>query len=67
MMLYPSLDQLISRVKSRYLLVNITAQRARQIALEAEERGEPLEEKSVKLAINEIADGYLSGHQKSLE
>ena len=66
-MLYPSMDQLMSKINSRYLLVNITAQRARQIANEAEEQGFPLQEKPVKLAILEIDDGLLSGHSRVLK
>ena len=66
-MLYPSMDQLMSRINSRYLLVNVAAQRARQIALEAEDNGLPLQEKPVKLAILEINDGRLQGHSRALE
>ena len=39
-MLYPPVADLLKDVKSRYLLVNVVAQRARQIAEEAEEFGE---------------------------
>ena len=54
-MLYPTLDHLMKRVSSRYLLVNVTAKRAREIADDAIENGEKLTEKPVKLAILEIA------------
>ncbi len=59
MMLYPSLSQLLEHVNSRYLLVNIIAHRAREIAQEAENEDEPLDEKPVSMAINEIADGSI--------
>ena len=35
-MLYPPVADLLKNVDSRYLLVNVVAHRARQIALEAE-------------------------------
>ena len=38
-------------------MVNVVARRARQIALEAEENGEILEEKPVTMDINEVAEG----------
>lgn len=62
MMLYPSMSQLLEKVNSRYLLVNVIAKRAREIAAEAEERGEKLEKKSVSMAIDEIADGKITAH-----
>ena len=64
MMLYPSMDTLLSKVNSRYLLVNVTAKRARRIAEIAKEQNEVLAEKAVKIAINEIADGLLTGSLK---
>ena len=51
-------------VDSRYLLVNVVAHRARQIAAEAEAFQEELPEKPVTLAIWEVADGKLSGSVK---
>ena len=56
-MLYPAMKDLLAQVPSRYQLVNVVAHRARQIAAEAEERGYPLSEKPVSLAIQEIAEG----------
>ena len=53
-MLNPSMQELMKRVGNRYLLVNLAAQRARDIADEAEEKGEPLPDKAVKLALDEI-------------
>ena len=63
-MLYPPVADLLKDVKSRYLLVNVVAQRARQIAEEAEELGEELTEKPVTLAIWEVAEGKLSASLK---
>ena len=60
MMLYPAMNQLTSVIHNRYLLVNVVARRARQIADEAEEAGERLPEKPVTMAINEVAEGRLS-------
>lgn len=59
MMLYPAMNKLTSYVPNRYMLVNVVARRARQIAEAAEESGERLEEKAVTLAIHEVADGKL--------
>ena len=64
MMLYPSMDTLLSKIDSRYLLVNVTAKRARRIAEIAREQNEVLSEKTVKIAINEVADGQLTGYLK---
>ncbi len=63
-MLYPPVAELLKKVDSRYLLVNVVAKRARQIAAEAEELHEELPEKPVTLAIREVADGELSGSLK---
>lgn len=63
-MLYPPVADLLKNVQSRYLLVNVVAQRARQIASEAEEMQEELTEKPVTLAIHEVADGKLSAALK---
>ena len=63
-MLYPPVADLLKDVESRYLLVNVVAHRARQIAAEAEELQEELEEKPVTLAIWEVADGKLNAGLK---
>ena len=63
-MLYPPVADLLKNVQSRYLLVNVVAQRARQIAVEAEAFQEELPEKPVTLAIREVAAGELSGSVK---
>ena len=59
MMLYPPMKQLLEKIPSRYMLVNVVAQRARQIASKAEEEGISLEDKPVTLAVREVADGTL--------
>ena len=63
-MLYPPVANLLKNVESRYLLVNVVAQRARQIASEAEVLQEELPEKPVTLAIQEVADGKLTASLK---
>ena len=59
MMLEPPMKKLLEQVPSRYMLVNVVAHRAREISTEAELAGEPLDEKSVSIAIQEVADGKL--------
>ena len=63
-MLYPPVADLLKNVDSRYLLVNVIAKRAREIAIEAEERQEELKEKPVTLAIKEVAEGKLTASLK---
>ena len=63
-MLYPPVADMLKNVDSRYLLVNVVAQRARKIAEEAEILQEELPEKPVTLAIREVADGKLSASLK---
>lgn len=59
MMLYPPVADLVKKVGSRYQLVNLIARRARVIAAEAEAAGEPMDEKPVSQAINEVYAGKL--------
>ena len=63
-MLYPPVADMLKHVDSRYLLVNVVAQRARQIASTAEENQEELTEKPVTLAIREVAEGKLTATLK---
>ena len=63
-MLYPPVADLLKNVESRYLLVNVVAHRARQIAAEAEAFQEDLPEKPVTMAIREVADGELTAEIK---
>ena len=60
MMLYPAMNTLTKNVPNRYLLVNVVARRARQIAEDAELEGIHLTEKPVTEAINEVADGEIN-------
>lgn len=60
MMLYPAMNTLTKIVPNRYLLVNVVARRARQIAEDAEMEGIHLTEKPVTEAINEVADGEIT-------
>ena len=62
MMLYPSMPELLKQVNSRYLLVNVIAHRAREIARKAEETGIQPEKKPVSLAIDQIAAGLITAH-----
>ena len=63
-MLYPPVADLLKNMESRYLLVNVVAHRARQIAAEAEAFQEELTDKPVTLAIREAAEGKLIGSVK---
>lgn len=58
-MLTPSMRKLIEKTGNRYLLVNLAAKRAREIAIIAEENGEIIEGKTVKTALDEIAEGKI--------
>ena len=63
-MLYPPVANLLKNIDSRYLLVNVVAQPARQIAAEAQELDEELPDKPVTMAIREVADGKLTASLK---
>ena len=63
-MLYPPVADLLKNVTSRYLLVNVVAQRAREIAAEAEEMEQELTKKPVTLAIEEVAEGKITADLK---
>ncbi len=63
-MLYPPVADMLKNVDSRYLLVNVVAHRARQIAEEAEAFNEDLTDKPVTLAIREVAEGKLTATVK---
>ena len=60
MMLYPAMNKLTANVPNRYLLVNVVARRARQIAQTAEDADQKMDEKPVTLAIQEVAEGKVS-------
>lgn len=58
-MLHPAMTELLEKVDNRYLLVNVAAKRARQIAEEAEINEVKLSEKPVKLALDDIVSGKI--------
>lgn len=60
MMLYPPMSDLVEKVGSRYLLVNLVARRAREIAAISEENEVNLEKKPVSCAIDEVYTGKLT-------
>lgn len=59
-MLHPSMSELLTKIDNRYLLVNVTAKRARELAEEAEENEIALAEKPVKLALDDIMSGRIA-------
>ena len=66
MMLYPAMNKLTHYVPNRYMLVNVVARRARQIAEDAEETGTHLNDKPVTMAIHEVAEGKLDASEMDL-
>ena len=56
-MLRPSLNQIATKNESYYSVVLAVAKRAREIAGDAQENGDILEEKPVSLALDEIING----------
>ena len=64
MMLYPPMASLVEKVGSNYLLVNLVARRAREIAGKAEENEEILDKKPVSMAIDEVYSGRLTLEEK---
>ena len=59
MMLYPPMAELVEKVGSRYLLVNLVSRRAREISQKAEDNEEPLERKPISMAVDEVYTGKL--------
>ena len=59
MMLYPPVADLVEKAGSRYQLVNLIARRARNISVESEQSGEPLDQKPVSQAVEEVYAGKL--------
>lgn len=60
MILYPAIGDLLKKVDSRYTLVVETAKRARQLTDGAEQLVECSANKSVSVAVCEIAEGKVS-------
>ena len=65
-MLYPAMNKLTQYIPNRYMMVNVVARRARQIAAEAEATGTHLDEKPVTMAIQEVAEGKLDASHMDL-
>ena len=63
-MLYPPIADLLEQVDGRYLLVNVIAKRAREIAQDANDNDVNLPEKPVTMAIREVAAGDLTATLK---
>ncbi|HAP32570.1 MAG TPA: DNA-directed RNA polymerase subunit omega [Firmicutes bacterium] len=59
-MIYPSIDDLLSRVDSRYSLVILAAKRARQLREMQGSMEEGLTLKEVSAALEEIAKGHVT-------
>ena len=55
-MLNPAIGKLINSYENRYQLVHDVANKAREIAQNAEDNNEILVEKTVSLEINELAE-----------
>lgn len=55
-MLNPAIGKLINNCDNRYKLVNQIAEKARNIADEAEQKGEIIIDKPVTIAINQMAE-----------
>ena len=62
MMLYPAMNTLTKNVPNRYLLVNVVARRARQIAEDAEQEGIHLTEKPLQLMRDVVKIVEPGGH-----
>lgn len=60
MMLYPPMAELVDKVGSRYLLVNLVSSRARELSEKEEEEGISPEKKPVSAAIDEVYTGKLT-------
>ena len=63
-MLYPPMSDLLNKINSRYLLVNVVAKRSRDLSEAAFEKGEPLGAKPVSVAINQLANGEYTAESK---
>ena len=63
-MLYPPIADLLEQVDGRYLLVNVVAKRAREIAQVANDNDVKLPVMPVTMAIREVAAGELTATLK---
>lgn len=67
MMLYPAMNKLTANIPNRYMMVNVVARRARQLASDAEMLGEKLPEKPVTMAIYEVSEGLFKAEDVTAE
>ena len=67
MMLEPAMKDLLTHIDNRYMLVNIAAKRARDIAINAEINEVSLNEKPVTLALFDIIDDKVSVYSEDAE
>lgn len=67
MMLEPAMKDLLTHIDNRYMLVNIAAKRARDIAINAEINEVSLSEKPVTLALFDIIDDKVSVYSEDAE
>jgi DNA-directed RNA polymerase subunit omega len=60
-MIYPSIDKLVNKVESKYILVSLAAKRARQLRENEKDVkiDRPVSKKQVGMALEEIADDKL--------
>jgi len=56
----PSLDELLTKVDSRYTLVSLVAKRARELTKQIQENSGEEFEKAVTTALFEVAEGKIS-------
>ena len=59
-MIEPPIGVLLDKMDSRYTLVSITAKRARQLNSGAHKLTDKESDKSVTLAVNEVAEGRIA-------
>ncbi|SCG83514.1 DNA-directed RNA polymerase subunit omega [Proteiniborus sp. DW1] len=59
-MLYPSINDLLKNVDSRYTLVLLVSKRARQIVDGAEPLVEPKSNKPVSIAVQEVSENKVT-------
>ena len=59
MMMDPTVTSLLKHIPNRYMIVNVAAQRAREISEKAEAEDTYLDDKPVSIALHEIAEGKL--------
>lgn len=58
------MSELLGKINSRYMLVNVVARRSRELSEAAFEKGESLGAKPVSVAINQLANGEYTAVRK---